>query len=307
MRTLFVSVLALLACFRAAGQVSMDLALDQNEFLPNEAIRVTVKITNTSGQVLHLGSDEAWLTFSMETADGTVVVKNGEVPVVEPFDLESSQMAIKHVDLQPYFQLARPDRYKVIATMRIKAWGLTVNSPPAQFDLIHGGEIWSQNFGVPGASNAPPESRRYTLIKANYLREQLRLYLQVSSGDGFSTFKATALGPMVSFSLPEEEVDPLSRLHVLWQTGGQSFCYVTVSPDGLVLSRDVYDNFNSRPHLVLNDSGEVRVRGGTRRPKPGEIPLVREPVISATSPTSSTTATSSVPATSWIPTASGKK
>ena len=130
MKIFLVLFLALAAGFRAAAQVSVDLALDQDQFLPNESVRLAVKITNRSGQPLHLGADPDWLTFSVESADGFVVVKNGEVPVVEPFDLESSQMATKHVDLQPYFPMGRPGRYKVTATMRIKAWSLTVTSAP---------------------------------------------------------------------------------------------------------------------------------------------------------------------------------
>ena len=70
-----------------------------------------------------------------------VVFKNGEVPVVEPFDLESSQMATKHVNLQPYFQLNRQDRYKIIATMHVPEWGLSINSAPVHFDIIQGVEL----------------------------------------------------------------------------------------------------------------------------------------------------------------------
>ena len=285
MKKLFISVLMLLAFFCAPAQVSLELALDQDEFLPNEAIRLTIKITNTSGQQLHLGADQAWLTFSVESADGIIIEKKGEVPVVEEFDLESSQMATKHVDLQPYFQLGRPGRYKVTATMHIKEWGLAVNSAPVHFDIIHGGEMWSQDFGVMVATNAPPEARKYMLIKANYLREQLRLYVQVSSGDGGSVFRVAPLGPLVSFSAPEEAVDRISQLHVLWQTGAQSFCYAVIAPDGSLMLRDTYDNANSRPHLTVNDTGEVVVRGGVRRPKPGELPPPNTPAVSSVPPT----------------------
>jgi hypothetical protein len=277
MKILFIAGFTLLAFFRAAGQVSMDLALDQDEFLPNEPIRLAVKITNTSGQQMHLGADPRWLTFSMETADGTVVVKNGEVPVVEEFDLESSQMATKHVNLQPYFQITRPDRYKVIATMHVKEWGLTVNSAPIHFDIIQGAELWSQNFGVVVGTNGPPESRKYTLIKASYLQKQLRLYVQVSSNDSENILRVAALGPLVSFSAPEEEVGRSSQLHVLWQTGAQSFSYVIVGANGTVISRDTYDNYDSRPRLAMTDSGEIIVKGGVRRPKPDETPLVKVP------------------------------
>jgi len=181
-------------------------------------------------------------------------------------------VATKRVDLQPYFVMNKAGRYKVTATVRIPAWSLTVNSTPKHFDIINGAELWSQNFGVTVANNAPPEGRKYTLLEANYLHDQLRLYLEVGSSDGMNVYKVTALGPMVSFSSPEEQVDQTSHLHVLWQTGAQSFVYATASPNGTILSRDIYDNFNSRPRLGIDTNGNVRVVGGVRRIPPAEVP-----------------------------------
>ena len=274
MKTLLVLFLALAAFFRASAQMTVELSLDQEQFLPNEAVRLAVKITNLSGQPVHLGADPDWLTFSVESDSGFVVIKNGEVPVVEPFDLESSQMATKRVDLQPYFMMGKAGRYKVIATVRIKEWSVTLDSAPKRFDVIGGAELWAQDFGVMVGTNSAPEPRRYALLKANYLREQLRLYMQVTSRDGARVFKVATLGPLVSFSLPEAKVDRVSRLHVLWQTGAQSFSYLSVSPEGLVGPRDTYDNFNSRPHLAVNENGDVVVLGGVRRAKPGDLPAV---------------------------------
>lgn len=285
MKTLLIVVLSLAAWLRVPAQVNLDLALDQDQFLPNEAIRLAVKITNRSGQEMHLGALPTWLTFTVESDDNQVVIKNADVPVVDPFDLESSQMATKHVNLQPYFQMARPGRYKVSAAMRIPEWSLTVNSTPIHFDVINGGEIWSQDFGVTVATNQPPESRKFSLIKANYLREQLRLYVQVGSGDGGQVFKVSALGPLVSFSMPEEQVDPANHLHVLWQTGAQSFSHAVVGTDGQILGNDIYDNFNSRPHLTITTTtGEVVVHGGVRRPRPGDLPAVQPPITSSALP-----------------------
>ncbi len=162
--------------------------------------------------------------------------------------------------------------------MRVKEWGLTVTSAPLRFDIIQGVELWGQNFGVvTGTNGAPPESRRFSLLKANYLQKQLRLYLQVSSNDGQRILKVAPLGLLVSFSEPEEQVGRYSRLHVLWQTGGQAFTYVIVDADGTVISRDIYDNYNSRPRLAVNETGEIIVKGGVRRPKPEDAPLVKLP------------------------------
>jgi len=83
--------LGLLAWFTASAQVSVEVVMDQEQFLPSEAVPVAVKITNRSGQPLHLGAEANWLTFSVESKDGFVVIKNAEVPVAGEFDLGSSE------------------------------------------------------------------------------------------------------------------------------------------------------------------------------------------------------------------------
>jgi hypothetical protein len=253
------------------------LQFDQEQFLPCESVPVAVKITNRSGQPLHLGSEPDWLTFSVEAAEGFVVIKNAEVPVTGEFDLESAQVATKRVDLQPYFAMTKPGRYRVIATLRIKDWSSHVTSPAKSFDVISGAKLWAQDFGVPAEPGQLPEARKYTLEQANYLKEQLRLYVQVSDVAEVRVYKVTMLGPMVSFGRPEEMVDRLSQLHVLWQTGGQSFSYALVYPNGTVGQQETYDNFLSRPRLTVDDDGNVAVSGGTRRMKPSEYPEVKSP------------------------------
>ena len=277
MKTLLVIGLAVLGVFRAAAQVDVEISLDQDLFLPSEALPVAVKVTNRSGQQLHLGADADWLTFNVEAADGFVVLKNAEVPVTGEFDLETSQLAIKRVDLEPYFSLTKPGRYRVIATLHIKNWGAQIASAPKSFDVITGAKLWAQDFGVRDGTNAAPEVRKYTLEQANYLKNQLRLYVQVSDAPEALVYKVSALGPMVSFSHPEAQVDQQSRLNVLWQTGAQSFSYAIVNPDGSVALTDYYDNFFSRPRLTITPEGAVAVVGGTRRAKPMELPIVKAP------------------------------
>jgi hypothetical protein len=231
-----------------------------------------------------MGADADWLTFSVESADGFVVVKNAEVPVIGEFDVNSSQVAIKRVDLQPYFGLTRPGRYKVTATVRIKDWNASVNSPPKDFDVISGVQLWAQDFGVPapaGITNAAPEVRKYILQEANYLRSQLRLYVLVSDASESHVFKVVQIGNMVSFSQPETELDRSSNLHILWQSGAASFVYVVVDPDGEMLQQEIYDYVSARPRLNVNADGNVLVLGGVRRVAPDEssdeMPMVKPP------------------------------
>ncbi len=266
----------LLAAGRASAQVEVEISFQQEQFLPNESVPITVKITNRSGQTLHLGATDNWLTFNVEAADSYVVLKNSEVPVIGEFDLESSERAIKYVDLHPHFLLDKPGRYRVTATMRIEQWSMTTASKPAAFDVIGGARIWEQEFGVPGATNTQPEMRKYSLIQANYFKGSLRLYGQVSPAVG-PDVKVVQLGTMVSFSQPISQVGREGNLHVLWQSGAQAFNYTVMSPDGVLVQQEIYDNYGSRPRLDVNDSGDIVVVGGVRRMHSGELPVIRLP------------------------------
>jgi hypothetical protein len=275
-----VLALVLFAFCRASAQVDVEVVMDQEQFLPSESVPVAVHITNRSGQPLHLGADADWLTFSVESADGFIVIKNSEVPVLGEFDLGSSEVATKRVDLQPYFELKRQGRYRVVATLHIKAWSVETSSPPTEFDVINGAELWSQDFGVPvpaGVTNQPPEVRKYTLEEANYLRSQLRMYVMVSDVSGSRVFKVSAIGPMVSFSQPEQQLDQFSNLHIIYQSGARTFTYSVVNPDGEITQQETYDYIDTHPRLGLNDAGDIVVVGGVRRVKPGELPDLKLP------------------------------
>ena len=272
--------LAWLTFFSASGQVTVDVVLDQEQFLPTETMPVAVRITNRSGQPLHLGADANWLTFSVESVGGSMVVKKADVPVQGEFDLGSSQVATKRVDLAPYFELTRQGGYRVTARVRIKDWDVEIPSPPRAFEVIDGAKLWSQTFGLPvpaGVTNRTPEVRKYTLEEANYLRSQLRMYVQVSDESERHIFKIRVIGPMVSFSQPEAQLDRLSHLHVIYQSGARAFTYSEVNPDGDIVRQEIYDYFNTRPRLHADDNGNITVLGGGRRVKPEGMPVVKPP------------------------------
>jgi hypothetical protein len=269
-----------LAVFSVSAQVSVSVTLDQDQFLPSEAVQVAVHVTNRSGQTLHLGADSNWLTFSVESADGFIVLKNADPPVQGEFDLGSSEVATKHVDLEPYFALARSSHYSIVATVRIKEWDTEISSPPKDFDVIDGARLWSQVFGVPlpaGVTNRAPEIRKYTLEEANYLRSQLQLYVQVSDESEAYVLRVRPLCRMVSFGQPEAQVDHLSNLHVLSQSGGSVFTYSVINPNGDVLQQEIYDYVNTHPRLNVDENGDIVVLGGVRRAKAGEVPAVKSP------------------------------
>ncbi len=269
-------VIGALTVTRTSAQVSLEVTMNQEQFLPGEALPLAVKITNQSGRPLRFGTTEDWLTFSVEAADGFVVSKIVEVPVAGEFELESSQMGTKRVDIAPSFIISKPGRYKVIATLRVKDLGTQLSSAAKTFEVVSGAKLWSQEFGL-ATTNGLPEMRKFALEQSSYLHSQMRLYVQVSDLAESRIFKTVALGNSVSFGRPEAQVDRKSVLHILWQTGAQSFNYCTVDAAGKILDREIFDDLNTRPHLGVNESGEVFVSGGVKRPKPADLPTMPPP------------------------------
>jgi hypothetical protein len=170
----------------------------------------------------------------------------------------------------PYYDLSKPGRYTVAATVKITQLKDEIASAPKTFELTHGTKIWEEVFGVPLADGTS-ESRKYALQKANY-KKLLMLYVRVTDGDEHRVFKVLPAGPLLSFSHPEAQIDRASNLHLLFQTGARSFLYHMISPEGNVLVRQTHDYSNTRPVLHSNEDGKTFVSGGLRRETASDIP-----------------------------------
>jgi hypothetical protein len=270
-------VLFMAAASLATAQVTVEVIVEQEQFLRDEALPVKVRITNRSGQTLRLGEDNHWLSFAIESLDGAVVSKLAEVPVAGDFTLESARMATREVDLMPCFDLSQPGRYTVSATVRIKELNDEITGGPKGFEVVRGTRLWEEKFGVLTGDDTP-EARKYTLQQANY-RKQLKLYLRLTDADEHKVFRVFPLGPLVSFSRPEAQVDKTSHLHLIFQTGARSFLFYVLNPNGAVVLRQTYDYAATRPTLRSTDEGWIFVSGGARRVTAGDIPT---PVLDAT-------------------------
>ena len=271
MRTLPTIVIGVLATVGSAvAQITVEVILDQEQFLRDESLPVNVRVINRSGQTIVLGKDNAWLDFALQDARGHAVGRIAPVPVTGEFTLPSAQMATRFVDLLPYFELTQPGRYQVSATVRVKEWDAEATSKAKAFEIVRGSKLWEEEFGVPRLAG-PPEVRKYALQRAQF-RKQLELYLRVTDPTETRVFRVFPLGPLVSFNQPEHQIDKASTLHVLFQTGARSFSYVVVNPDGEIISRQTHEYTATRPILRGDDTGRIAVAGGVRRLTVDDIP-----------------------------------
>jgi hypothetical protein len=256
--------------------VTAELSLAQNELLPDEDMQLKLRVENRSGQELHLGQDDHWISFSVTGENNTVVAQTGESAVSNSFTLSSGQVSTCTFNLTPYFNFRAPGHYSVSATFKVPQWNQAVTCKPTTFTIVNGtrlANIPDVQVGVPlppDVTNTAPEVRRYFLEKVD-LESGSRLYFQLTDGSGARTLRVFPIGRWLSFSAPEVQIDRYSNLHVLHQTYAQTFNYCVINPLGQILDRQTYEYTATRPELTLSN-GTVLVVGGSRRPATNDIP-----------------------------------
>lgn len=306
MRLLFALAIAWIALTRPSPAqsvgVSVELILDETIYLPGEDIPVGVRISNLSGRPLTFGASPNWLIFYAETKTGEVIARFGQVPVEGEFTLESAKAGTKWWNIQPYFDFQDSGVHHVFAEVRLPEWEERILSEPVAFTLQSARKLWEISFGVPppeGVTNAQPEIRRYALQSAIRTRDR-NLYARVTDEEETRIYRVVLLDRLLSFANPTQQLDLRSQLHVLFQTGGATYTYCVVTPDGEVVVRQKHEiTPGSRPRLVKLTDGSIQVGGGRRLPSSSDVPPYEPP------PASTLTSTNA-PAVTNAPASDGK-
>lgn len=271
--TLYFSLL-FCAVFGAHGQVDVSLEFKKEFFLAHESILAEVKIVNFSGKTLHFGADKNWLQFSIESRGEFPVEKMGDLDVVEKFEVPNASRAIRRVHLVPAYKIDHAGRYRISAYVNIPELNTQLVTTPVEIGILSATVVWDREIGVVKDDkdpSAPIEIRKYSLMRA-VNESQIDLYVKVTDKYQQHIYGVYSLGNIVSFGEPERQVDRFSNLHVLMQNGARTFRYTIVKPDGKILLRQRHDYSNSRPKLMMDKTGLIQVRGGSRKPSFDDIP-----------------------------------
>jgi len=265
------AALALLAASTVQAQlngVTAELKLDQDQYLPGEDLQLKVRIMNRSGQEITLGADNDWIAMSITGENNAPCAKLGDMPLQSEFSLLSGEVGTKSLNPTPYYAFRRLGRYRISARIRIPQWRQEIDCKAASFTVSDGvalPNLANLQFGMPlppGASNAVPEVRRYSLLKVSYIKE-IKLYFRLTDSMG-KVLHVFPIARMTSFSDPEAQIDRYNNLHVLHQTGARSFNYCVINPEGQWVVRQTYMYTDTRPVLRIAADGQIFVGGGVR-------------------------------------------
>lgn len=271
MKHLVLILAGLLLAGRLLAQVEVRVTLPQEQFLPGESIEAAVRISNLSSAKIAFGTTPDWLRFNVESTDEYIVNRIADTPESGEFSLEPSTRGTVRFDIQPLFELSRPGRYRLTATVRVSPTEEVVSSP-VFFEVFRGTRLWERAFSTPSAvAGQEPIRRKYLLQQATHLRD-VRLYVRVTDEAELATLKVIGLGRTVSFGRPACAVDRQSHLHTLHQTGADTYSYHLISPHGVLLVRRTYEFDARRPQLRVNEAGEVAVIGGSIRRSADDVP-----------------------------------
>lgn len=274
LKRLYAAVFCLLMAVSASAQLRVEVSFEQETYLPKETMNAVVRIYNSSGQTLVLGTNADWLTFSIENSNGSIVEQKKQPDIMGEFTLPSANRARKYVDLAEAFDLSKMGRYYVTATVHIPQWNQSFTcSKHAVVGISTGVKLWEAAFGLPDANpDGRPEIRKFQLVQANHLKE-LTLFVRITDQSESYTYNIFPLGILMGLSRPEPQLDRWSNLHVLCQNGAHSFRYTVIMPDGMILTRQTWDiEQDSRPTMVVAEEGRIKLVGGARRVSASDLP-----------------------------------
>jgi hypothetical protein len=270
----FLIVLVLPTVARAQLLV-VETLVEEQYYLPGEKVKIGVKISNYSGQTVELGDDTQWLSLSVARGDGYILPRKSAVSVPGTFKIETGMAATRRFEIDPFFELNTPGSYTVSATVRVPEWKFSADSRTVPLHIQRGAQLWGRQFGVPKKKGDPagaPEVRRYGIIKTR--REgKLRLFVTVTDSDQFKNLGAIPVASLIGFSEPQPQLDKENNLHVLVQSGKDTFTYAVVDPDCKLVGTETYKLSGARPSLTFNSKGEIVVKNGVRHLRQGDIPF----------------------------------
>lgn len=250
------------AAEEAAAQVRVDIAFKRKLYVMYEPLIATVTINNLSGRPLLLENSDHhhWFGFNIESADGRIIPPINADYALAAAAVGPGEKLTRSVNLTPLFPLHEFGLYRVKASVYAAAFARYFSSPPLAVEITDGRPIWQEVVGMPG-NGGEPDLRTITLL-SHKLSRSTRLYVRIENREHGRVYATHQLGQFLTFGRPEVLLDVDNQVHILQNTLPKQFLYTHLGLSGEILAQQAFSDAGSRPRLVKEAGGTVKVAGG---------------------------------------------
>ena len=256
---------------RASAQVSVELTINNSNYIQYEAIYAKVTLRNFSAHPLPFGESKELsgnLKFEIEGPDeGFVRQTDAGLPPMLGTILVPGETKTMTFILSKYYFLQKKGRYKVKAYIEHPQLTSAYESNACFFSIIDGNTILERSVGIPDfiptkeSSGGKIKTRKYSII--SFFDGRNKVYA-VSVEDESMVYAVKRIGFDMGANLkPSCEIDSLSRINILLPVSPKVFAYYVYGIDGKLEKRDIYMKTNTTPTLVADKKdGAVMIVGG---------------------------------------------
>lgn len=256
-------VLAFLAPGVAKAQYVVEVKLDKDTYLTQEAVQARVTITNRSGADVEMGGPNGgnWLTFEIKDFQGNripPVQLNSEEPIL----FKSGATISRVVPLASYFSFSEYGYYTITASVYHPLSQQYYTSDKVRAMFKDAKPMHDISFGVPPGFPDAGQIHRYSLCMIQNT-DRTVLYLRILDDRTQAKLATFCMGNIIMVADPQISLDRANCLNILFMAAPHIYAHWCVDPSGKVLHRLYYKEIGSdRPKLTVVENDTIAVRGG---------------------------------------------
>jgi hypothetical protein len=241
------------------AQITVNIKPSRKAYISYEPIKVQVSITNQAGRPLTLKNTggNSWIEFVVKNQSGRVVSQVAATSYAGT-TIPTGETIRSAFTLNNHYDLALPGNYSVYAVVRTPEQSGREGSRSRQgyFTVNRGVPSWKAKVGVPGVAG---DQREYRLIDYNNGNSP-QLYVQVEDLKRGHMLATYSMGRNLSFRQALKAIDRENKLHVLFMTTPELYCYTVVNTSGETVKRLYHKAVGTtKPYLHTHDDGSVVV------------------------------------------------
>lgn len=254
---------ALLISSNLYAQITVNVTPTRKQYLSYEPIKVNVSISNQAGRPLTLRNTNgnSWVEFVVKNQSGRVI--NQIAPsAYAGTTIPTGETVRSTFSLNNHYDLAQAGNYSVYAVVRTPEQDgkQGTRSRQSYFTVNRGVPSWRAKVGVPGVAG---DQREYRLIDYNN-GESPQLYVQVEDVKRGRILGCYSMGRNLSFRKALKAIDKENKLHVLFMTTPELYCYSLIDTSGKTTKRLYHKAIGTtKPYLHTHDDGSVVVANST--------------------------------------------